>query len=73
MERGSARRSSFKGRERAIVNQTNIGTVSKSNVGETSERRGGAHNYGVFRAHREHFELNGTDVKLFSKRLVLGF
>ena len=27
VERGSARRSSFKGRERAIVNQTNIGTV----------------------------------------------
>ena len=27
VERGSARRSSLKGRERAIVNQTNIGTV----------------------------------------------
>ena len=38
-----ARRSSLKGRERAIVNQTNIGTVSKSTMGETSERRGGAH------------------------------
>ena len=30
VERGSARRSSLKGRERNIVNQTNIGTVSKS-------------------------------------------
>ena len=28
VERGSARRSSLKGRERAIVNRTNIGTVS---------------------------------------------
>ena len=28
IERGSARQSSFNGRERAIVNQTNIGTVS---------------------------------------------
>ena len=33
MERGSARRSSLKGRERAIVNQTNIGTVSKATLG----------------------------------------
>ena len=44
VERGSARRSSLKGQERAIVNPTNTGTVSgKGNVGETSERRGGAH------------------------------
>ena len=33
-ERGSARRSSFKGRERAIVSQTNIGTVSKATLGK---------------------------------------
>ena len=39
----SARRSSMKGRERAIVNQTNIGTVLKAPLGETSERRGRAH------------------------------
>ena len=32
VERGSARRSSLKGRERAIVNQTNIGTVSKTTL-----------------------------------------
>ena len=44
VERGSARRSSFKGRERAIVNQTNTGTVSKATLGKRlSERRGGAH------------------------------
>ena len=43
--RGSARRSSLKGRERAIVSQTNIGTVSKATFGETSERSGGAHSY----------------------------
>ena len=33
VERGSARRSSLKGRERAIVNRTNIGTVSKATLG----------------------------------------
>ena len=51
VERGSARRSSLKGRQRAIVNQTNTGTA-------TSERRGGARNYGLFRGHRYHLELN---------------
>ena len=34
VEKGIARRSSLKGRERAIVNQTNIGTVSKANLGK---------------------------------------
>ena len=34
VERGSARRSSLKGRERAIVNQRDIGTVSKAMLGE---------------------------------------
>ena len=34
VERGSARRSSLKGRERAIVNQTNIGTVAKAMLGK---------------------------------------
>ena len=34
VERGGARRSSLKGRERAIVNQTNIGTVSKAALGK---------------------------------------
>ena len=34
VERGSARRSSLKGRERAIVNQTNLGTVSKATLGK---------------------------------------
>ena len=34
VERGSARRCSFKGRERAIVSQTNIGTVSKATSGK---------------------------------------
>ena len=33
VERRSTRRSSFKGRERAIVNQTKIGTVSKATLG----------------------------------------
>ena len=34
VERGSVRRSSLKGRERATVNQTNIGTVSKAALGK---------------------------------------
>ena len=34
VERGSSRRSSLKGRERAIVNRTNIGTVSKATLGK---------------------------------------
>ena len=33
-ERATARRSSVKGRERAIVNQTNIGTVSNATLGK---------------------------------------
>ena len=32
-EKGSARRSSLKGRERANVSQTNVGTVSKAKLG----------------------------------------
>ena len=36
VERGSARRPSLKGRERAIISQTNIGTVSKATLWETS-------------------------------------
>ena len=34
VERGSARRPSLKGRERTIVNQTNIRTVSKATLGK---------------------------------------
>ena len=34
VERGSAQRSSLRGWERAIVNQTNIGTVSKATLGK---------------------------------------
>ena len=33
----------------------------KGNVSETSERRGGAHTYRLFRAHRHHLELNRTE------------
>ena len=41
VERGRARRSSLKGRETAIVSETNIGTVSKALLGKRlSERRG---------------------------------
>ena len=34
MEKGSARRSTLTGRERAIVNQTNIGSVSSATLGK---------------------------------------
>ena len=34
VETGSARRSSLEGRERAIVSQTNVGTVSKATLGK---------------------------------------
>ena len=34
VKRGSARRSSLKGREKAIVNPTNIGTLSKAKLGK---------------------------------------
>ena len=58
-ERGSTQRSSLRGlRERAIiVNQTDIGTVSRGNIVETPERRGGAH-VGLPAPHRYHLELN---------------
>ena len=62
MKRGSARRSSLKGRKWAIVNQTNIGTCFKSNVGETAERRDGAH-MGI--SEHTHIILN-WDAALFS-------
>ena len=44
VERGCARRSSLKGRERAIVSQSEVHwNCVKGNVGETSERRREAH------------------------------
>ena len=42
VKKGSARRSSMKGQERTIVNQTNTGTVPKATSGKTSDRRDGA-------------------------------
>ena len=39
VERGSARRSSLKGRETANVSQTNIGTVSKATLGKLPRDR----------------------------------
>ena len=64
MERGSARRSSFKGRERAIVSQTYRRTLEPfqrqrwGNFWET-----GRNAYGLFRAHRYHLELNCLGVR----------
>ena len=58
VDRESARRSSLKGRERAIVNQTNVGTVSKATLGKLL--RDGAERICFFRAHGYHLELNLT-------------
>ena len=58
VERGSAGRSSLKGRETAIVRSDEHWNCFKGNVWETSERRGGAHHCGLFRAHRYYVELN---------------
>ena len=60
VERGSARRSSLKGRERAIVNQTNIESVSKATLGKLL--REGWSAYGLFRAHKDHLELNRIEL-----------
>ena len=59
MERGSARRSSLTGRDRAIVSQTNIGTVSKATLGKLL-RDGVVCIMGVSErtAHLAHLELN---------------
>ena len=46
VERGSARLYSLKGRERAIVNQTNIGTVLQAKFGKTGWS---THAYGLHR------------------------
>ena len=54
--RGSARRSSSKRRERAIVSQTNTATVSKAALGKPL--RDGWSAYGLFRALRYHLGLN---------------
>ena len=64
VERGSARRSSLKGRQRAIVSQTSIGTVSKATLGKLL--RDGVERIRALslslslslRAHRYHLELN---------------
>ena len=56
VEKGSVRRSSLKGRERAIVNQMNIATVSKAKLGK--RLRDGMKRIWDFRAHRCHLGLN---------------
>ena len=56
VERGSARQSSLQGRQRDIVSRISTGNCFKDNVGDNSERRGGAHNYGLSRAHGYHLE-----------------
>ena len=53
VKRGSARRSSLKGRERAVIDQTNIGTVSKATLGKLL-RETGWRVYGLF----HHLKLN---------------
>ena len=56
-ERGSARLSAMEGQARAIFNQMNDGTVSKTTLGKPET---GWSLYGIFQAHRYHLELNWT-------------
>ena len=56
LKKGSARRSFLNGRERAIVNETNVGSVSKATLGELL--KGGVERIRSFREHRYHLELN---------------
>ena len=58
VERGSVRRSSLKGRQTAIVNQTNTGTVSKTTLGKPLRAGVERIYYGLCRARRYHLELN---------------
>ena len=71
LDRWSARRSSLKGREKAIVNQTNIGaSYFKGNVRETSERRDGAHM--GFSQLIDTIELNWTELnKILALQICL--
>ena len=55
---GSARRFSLKGRERVVIDQTNIGTVSKATLGTLLRDRCGAHNMSFSERNRYHLELN---------------
>ena len=57
VERGSARRPSLKGRERVIVNQTNIGIVSKATL-EKLLRDGMERIWAFPSAYRYHLQLN---------------
>ena len=72
MERGSARLSSVKGQERAIVNQINIGTVSKPMLGETSEKDRVEHIWAFLSAYLPSWtELNsGRKPNLFERLWV---
>ena len=58
VERGSVRRSSLKGRETAIVNQTNTGTVSKATLGKPLRAGVERIYYGLCRARKYHLILN---------------
>ena len=57
VERGSAR-SSLKGQERAIVNQTNIETISKAMLEKILRQGVECIFYGLFQVHKYHLELN---------------
>ena len=61
----SARRSSLKGWEGAIVKQMNTGTVSKATLGKLLTDWVVCINYGFSWVHKYHLELNWTDAWLF--------
>ena len=64
-EKGSARRSSLKGQERAIVCQTNAGTVSKATLEKRLRDWMERIYYGLFRVYKYYLELNNQLVGRF--------
>ena len=59
VERGGARRSCLKGRERDIWSiRRTLEPFQRQRWGNLRERRGGAQDYGLFRAHWYRLELN---------------
>ena len=72
VERGSARRSSLKGRERAFVTQTNTGTALKATLGKLLRETGWSA-YGFFGAHWCHLELNWSELQKIKYSACPGF
>jgi len=73
MENGSSRRSYLKRTGEGHCKSDKHWNRFKSNFGEKSERRGGAHNNGLFRADKYHLELNWTELTWYFSSLFIYF